>query len=269
METTVNDRIRKQPKYWALATAAILVTAFVLVQPMQAIQADVSTSVSPGEFEDCTVRSNELTDGDTPKGIYGDAPDDGIAMNTVKNRDVAKTIHAEKQIYDCFIIQGNLAIIVDVTIIAEIFQNLTTKEIEKTTAEVITCIKIEGSADLVNCYTTIPTGAVVLTGCDEDVLDHPLEMNTVNKGATVKTIKAEKEVFFCDFEPNIGSNVEPDDSPYLKKVDLVIFTDIWENLNTQNVIKKEVFSFRCVAIINTADVEACDYSLPDDITTPV
>ncbi|MGH9923636.1 MAG: hypothetical protein ACRD38_12885 [Nitrososphaerales archaeon] len=259
METTVNVS-RKQPKYWALATAAILVTAFVLVQPLQTIKADVVPQVSQGEFNQCVVRVNpDATNIDSSDPAFSskNAPEDGIAMNTIKKGDIVKTIHAEKQIFDCKIIQGGLNITVDVTIVAEIFENITSRDIERVQAEAITCIKTEFNADLVNCFATIPSGSVVLDDCDEEELKHPLEMNTVNKGNKVKTIKAEKEVFYCDFD-------RASDGPtYSKKVDLVIFTDIYEDLSElpdDPIVEKQAFSFRCVTIIATADVEACDFS---------
>jgi len=269
METT-EGKIRKQPKYWAITAAAIMLTAFVLVQPMQNSQADVVSTVNPDEIYKCKVRVKDFRYGDsggiTP-GIRVDSGrdlEDGIVMNTVKANGIAKTIHAEKQIYDCEIRQGNIPVIVDVTIIGEIFEDLNTKKILEQHAEVITCIKTEFNGELVNCYTTIPEGSVVLSGCVEQDLRHPMEMNTVNKGATVKTVKAEKEIFLCDLDPTTQVNDGPS-----KKVDLVIFVDIWENATTQEVTKREVFSFKCVAIIEFADVEACDFSTSDDITTPV
>ena len=265
METTVNV-VRKQPRYWALATAAILVTAFVLVQPLQTIKADVATEVSPGDFDRCTVRIVDDTGGnlDTADAAFSGklAPDDGIAMNTIRKGDIVKTIHAEKQIFDCKIVQGGLNITVDVTIIAEIFENMTSNSIERVQAEAITCIKTEFNADLVNCFATVPSGSVVLDGCDEMELTDPLEMNTVNKGNKVKTIKAEKEVFFCDFDRATQGPT------YTKKVDLVIFTDIYEDLSElpdDPVVEKQAFSFRCVTVIDEADVEACDFSLADTL----
>jgi hypothetical protein len=270
METT-EGKIRKQPKYWAISAAAIMLTAFVLVQPLQTVQADVSTEVGANELINCSVRVDNQEEGDSE---LADAPNarvsegwtvaDPIQMNTVKAGDVAKTVHAEKQVYDCQIEQGGIAVIVDVTIIAEIYENMTSKNIIRQQAEVLTCIKTQFNGELVNCYITIPEGSVVLTGCVEQRLESPIDMNTVNKNKIVKTIKAEKEIYFCDLDTDSAELA-------LKKVDLVIFAEIWENLNllpADPVIKKEVFTFKCVALIEFAFVEACDFSTTDDITEP-
>ena len=270
METT-EGKIRKQPKYWAITAAAIMLTAFVLVQPLQTVQANVSTEVGANELINCGVRVNDLEEGGPDGIVDGDTITedrwtvaDPIQMNTVKAGDVAKTVHAEKEVYDCEIDQGGIAVIVDVTIIAEIYENMTSKTIIRQQAEVLTCIKTEFNGELVNCYVTIPEGSVVLTGCVEQRLQSPIDMNTVNKNKIVKTIKAEKEIFLCDLDTD-------DPLTPLKKVDLVIFADIWENLNllpADPVIKKEVFTFKCVALIEFAFVEACDFSTTDDITEP-
>ena len=271
METT-EGKIRKQPKYWAITAAAIMLTAFVVVQPLQTVQADVSTEVGANELVDCSVRVDNLEegadeimadDGPVVRVTEGWTVADPIQMNTVKAGDVAKTVHAEKEIYDCEIEQGGIDVIVDVTTIAEIYENMTSRSIIRQQAEVITCIKTQFNGELINCYTTIPEGSVVLAGCVEQRLESPIDMNTVNKNKIIKTVKAEKEIFLCDLATT-------QEVP-LKKVDLVIFTDIWENLNllpADPVIKKEVFTFKCVALIEFAFVEACDFSTTDDITEP-
>jgi hypothetical protein len=81
----------------------------------------------------------------------------------------------------------------------------------------------------------------------------PQEMNTVIKGSVVKTIEAQKEIFLCDLD---------NDSRHEKKVDLVLFTDIWENLNRlpgNTVVQESSLSFRCVVNTDEAEVESCTF----------
>jgi hypothetical protein len=86
-------------------------------------------------------------------------------------------------------------------------------------------------------------------------LSHPLETNTVNKGKIAKTIEAQKEVFLCFFNTAI------------KKVDVILFTDIYEDLSTQEVVEVQFHAMRCVVLlfdqsdnIRDATVETCQFS---------
>ncbi|MGH7909636.1 MAG: hypothetical protein ACRENW_07290, partial [Thermodesulfobacteriota bacterium] len=81
-------------------------------------------------------------------------------------------------------------------------------------------------------------------------------MNTVLKGFLVKTIHAQKEVFECTFD-----NTDPADDV---RVDLVVFTEIFENLSkiTQTppqdtIIRTNFLSFRCITSLETLVVQSC------------
>jgi len=185
-----------------------------------------------------------------------DQAKDPISMNTVRNKNIVKTIHAEKQIFDCTLEQGAIPVIVDVTIIAEIYEDMNTQSIIKKDALTITCIKQESQATLIKCESSIPDDETVpVRDCAEESIAHPQEMNTVNKGSIVKTIEAQKEVFICDF----GNSNHHDD----KKVDVVLFSEIWENLSLlpSNPVVKHTFEvLRCTIVIDEAEVESCKFS---------
>lgn len=267
----LNAKLRKQTTYWAISTAAILVTAFVLVQPMQATVAEVS-------IEEIVLTNCEYNDNrDTWAPANERQPDDPVSMNTVvingnnnNGGGVAKTIHAEKQIFRCDTNQGELDVIVDLTIVAEIYENMTLvgglpqPPIRKQ-AEAITCIKGATTTVVYGCtWKKIPIGNTPVSVCEELAVSHPQEMNTVNRKKIVKTIIAQKEVFRC-----IYNNMDPMDD---KKVDVVLFEEIWENLALlapppqlnpsfgDPVIKKEFESMTCVIHIFTANAETCMFT---------
>jgi hypothetical protein len=232
MENNHNERTRKQ-KYCAIGMAILLVTTFVAMHPVQTSYAASAEAIP--QFDSCVLRT----------GI--NAPEDPISMNTivvdVKNHGIAKTIHAEKEIYDCDLVQGNLPVIVDVTTIAEKYENMTTQKTIRNQAEVITCIKTKEGATLIGCSTYRPSTSPVPVGtnCSEELITHPQEMNTVNKGSIVKTIEAQKEVFLCTLSGTVQ-----------KKVEIIVFAEVWENLNklpNDPVIKKTFESMRCVVLV--------------------
>ena len=229
-----------KPKYLATTAAALLVTAFVLVQPaMQAAYATIGLESLPG-YDDCTWRTSH---------------EDPISMNTVKNRDVVKTIHAEKEVFDCFLNQGNLPVIVDLTTYLEVYENITSQEVIETNAISTTCLKDEATATVIDCESKDVSTSPVFVGnnCSERTdITHPQEMNTVTKGKLAKTVEAQKEVFFCHLDGT------------LKKVDIVLFTEIYEDLNTQTTTSIQFLSARCVILetdnsddLQDAEVETC------------
>jgi len=305
--------------YWGISLAALLLAAFVLVQPMQMsygmtfeeICEQISEQVSE---EECLTELNEMRDAraairngngnvtvedistlgvpefDGCLSVYTNLdagllvvtgegrfpPEDGISMNTVRSGNIVKTIHAEKEVYLCKTAQGNIPVLVDVTVIGEIYEDVSTKSIINRQAEVITCMKIEETGQVIGCETeSVPADPTIVRNCFEDpffILDlsiisgpiltiplgiefttHPQEMNTVNKGSIVKTIEAQKEIFICNLDPsndfdlfNLGILLVPFTE---KKVDVVTFIEIWEDLSllpTDPIVKKTVESFRCV-----------------------
>ena len=185
---------------------------------------------------------------------------------------IVKTVHAEKQTFT--VEQDGISLIADVTIIAEIYEDLNTQLVMKQQAEVVTCLKFEDNAKLIDCKVTIPPeNFVPVDNCSESTVNgiqamntvvkggsssNSEGMNTVNRGALVKTIQAQKQIFECDF----NTPEEEDDM----LVHLVSITEIFENLNRlqldppQDTIVKRIFiSFRCVIAEQTGIVQACEF----------
>ncbi len=261
-------------KYKGITFAVVLVASFMLVQPImhQAYSVEeesvgIEGGVSP--YDDCTLR---------------DAHEDPISMDTVRSGKIVKTIHAEKEIFECFVIQGNIPVIVDVTTFIEIFEDITTRQVTGTKVLVTTCLKQNGTASVLDCASSEPgTTAIPLTNCAEDThITHPMEMNTVVKANSniAKTVESQKEVFLCDLD---GDSLKKPCSPTApraddptcfdpdKKVDVVLFTEIYENMVTRTIIDTQFYSMRCVVLItdNTlvsaggkqdAAVESCAFS---------
>jgi len=238
MNTTKNVR---QTTY-GVGLAAILVAAFMLVQPMNSYSQVGAEGIL---VNNCTLATQ---------------PDDPIDMNTVVGTktntqsldEYAKTIHREKQIFACEDLNNPSTIyIVEVAIFAEIIENMDQKKIIRKQAEVITCIK-DQDGFVIECQKRTPTTQTIASSnCEEQFVAHPEEMNTVvdtDNTNIVKTIDAQKEVFLCDFS---------------KKVDVIIFTELWENLDKlpgNPVFKRTVESLRCTMSTILAIVEACVYS---------
>ncbi len=231
-----------KPKYLATTAAVLLVTAFVLVQPtMQTAYATIGLEALP-DYDDCNWREGEH--------------EDPISMNTVRNRDIVKTIHAEKEVFDCFLNQGNLPVIVDLTTYLEVYENITSQEVLETNAISTTCLKDEFTATVIDCESLDVSTSPVFVGndCRESTdITHPQEMNTVVKGKLAKTVEAQKEVFLCTLSDGTT-----------KKVDIVLFTEIYEDLNTQTTTSTQFLSARCVILetdndgdLQDAEVETC------------
>jgi len=209
--------------------------------------------------------------------LIGSPPEDPISMNTVRNGNIVKTIHAEKEVYFCKTAQGGVPVIVDVTILGEIYEDIRTKSVLGKEALTITCMKLEANGQVIGCKTeAVPADTTIVINCfeepfflltipflnifDEEIplgplLTHPQEMNTVNKGNIVKTIEAQKEIFLCNLDPSNDIvinifNIIIFDIPFAeKKVDSVTVTEIWEDLSllpNNPGVKKTVESFRCV-----------------------
>lgn len=263
METNVK-RLRK---YSGIALGIVLVTAFVLVQPtLKTSYAQVNDEGAPA-FEYCS--------------FYGESqPDDPLGMNTVRVNSIAKTIIVEKEVFKCDTVQGDIGLIVDVTTVAEILENMTSKTIISKQAHVITCAKLDvryqeygdddddnGDGSVLGCDIYVPgTDFVPVTNCWEQELDHPQEVNTVNKGNTVKTIVAQKEIFVCIFDEKqpcwetCGRGYFDLDD---KKVDQYIIEEIWEDLRlapSDTVVQQNVESLRCTILIIDAFVESCRFT---------
>lgn len=242
----------EKPKYLAISAAVLLVTAFVMVQPTLNQAYAVGIEGLPA-YDNCD---------------EGSQPDDPVSMNTVRNKDIVKTIHAEKEVFFCFLEQGNLEVIVDLTTYLEVYENITSQEVIDTNAVATTCLKDEATAQVIDCesYEVGTSPVFVGSNCEEitnEGLTHPQEMNTVTKGKIAKTIEAQKEFFECELGPPSGAC--EGDPCVEKKVDIVLFTEIYEDLNTQETTSVQFLSARCVVLrtdgvdgdLQDAFVESC------------
>ena len=271
-------------KYSGITLGAVLIMAFVLVQPTMNQANAVGVEGLPS-YDKCI--SVDQLEEDT-------VSEDPISMNTVRSGNIVKTVHAEKEVFRCLLDQGNLPVIVDVTTYVEIYEDIVDREVIKTSALVTTCLKEPGplragggGATVIDCesYTPSSDPVPVSDTCLEppegsfSSLTHPQEMNTVNKGSIAKTVEAQKETFLCDldgFESSIilcAINLSDPtfNSPICfypdKKVDVILFTEIYENLSTQEVVDVQFHSMRCVVLINDSSdelrdaiVETCQFS---------
>ncbi|MGH9923373.1 MAG: hypothetical protein ACRD38_11535 [Nitrososphaerales archaeon] len=256
----------RKERLYSIGLASLLVTAFVLTQPMAYSQEveneDVSIEGIPA-FEDCD--DQFLVD---------------VSMDTVKNGSVILTTHSEKEIFECLTVQGNIEILVEVTVVAQIYENITTKDTIAKQVEVITCIRDPSQAKTYGCETDIPdTIPTPVVHCVSD--DIRKNQNSINKGKTVKTIEAQKILYLCDLD-GFERDVNNVDQPLLcaipkhkqspgtdptcfdpdKKVDEIIFTETWKDLSKlpNPIVKTSFESLRCVIKIDTATVESCKFT---------
>ena len=253
----METKAKRLTKYSTIGLGAMLVMAFVLVQPTMQKAYAVGIEGLPA-YDDCYFPENQ--------------PEDPISMNTVRNGDIVKTIHAEKEIFYCYLTQGDLPVIVDLTTYLEVYENISTQEVIETNAFATTCMKDgpygSATATVIDCESYEISTSPVFVGndCYETPIDHPQEMNTVTKGKLAKTVEAQKEVFLCllDAEPT----TEPCDELWyvddcvrvntIKKVDIVLFTEIYEDLNTQTTDPVQFLAARCVVLVtddNESDPE--------------
>jgi hypothetical protein len=236
----------KRLEYSGITLGVVLVMAFVLAQPTMNQVYAVGVAGLP-EYDDC-------------RDVRPQA-EDPLSMNTVRSGNIVKTIHAEKEIFICELDQGALEVIADVTTYIEVYENIVTREVLSASTVVTTCLKDENTSTVIDCESYVPPRSPVFVGsnCGEvqefSNITHPQEMNTVNKGNTVTTVETQKEVFFCTIAPAV------------KKVDVVTFTMIFENVATQTVDEVQFHAMRCVVLITDqsddlrdATVETCQFS---------
>ncbi len=251
METDLEDGLSKKPKYMAVSTT-ILMTVSLLMQPMFASYATNANGFP--DYDNCS--------------LLLDQPDDNITMQSSRYKNIVKTVHAEKELFSCFIAQTNfeMPVILDVTTYLEIYENIATHELVKASAYVVACQYIERDAAILGCESYVPSNDFApVSNCTMLPVLNPMEMNQVKKGKILKTIEAEKKIYRCDFEGNLGITIT-------KKVDIVAFTESFENLETLELTDVRVFAARCVALVNDngplgeiqdATVEACQFlSIP-------
>ena len=234
-----SEKLRK--KYLPMALAVYIATAYILLQPMQQISAQQIPSL-------VGCRVSLLS-----------PPLDATDMNTVIIGSKVKTIHVEKEVFDC---QKEITsppiytYIVDVSIYIEILEDLATfpTVAPKKTFEAVTCVKEANTGNLLGCQkSSIPSSTTLPTvlSCKSNAVYFPIEMNTVvGSNNTVKTVEAQKEVFNCSQPSALGGEAVKD---------ITIFTEIFEN-QTQGILKKTADSATCIKDVPKAKVLACKAS---------
>ncbi|MEM2760583.1 MAG: S8 family peptidase [Nitrososphaerales archaeon] len=190
--------------------------------------------------------------------------EDPISMNAIASTKggipIGKIVHSEKQVFNCELEQGNVPVIADVTIMVEVYHDMSTRSIVRNQAEVITCLKNLGDLSVIGCKARVPPKDPIVTqNCVEmNDITHKQEMSTIvspTDSSVVKTVEAQKEVFNCTF----GTLETTDD----KKVDVIIFTSIWEDLDKLNgntIVKRNIRAITCVVSVDKAIVESCKFS---------
>ena len=253
METGQVEIVPRRAKGWALGLGILLVTSFVLVQPMQ-----VDSTLFPTP-NNCKLRLPDTV----PR-----SPEDPVSLNTIKSGNIIKTIYAEKEVFDCQRDPGNLDTIADLTIIAEIFEDIDTRSVLIKRFTSVICLKNNATAvepKVIDCSTqTVNTGELDLINCIDRPLEHPQEINTVKRGKIVKTIEMQKEVFLCDpddLPPDPSSIPSPLDSDD-RKISVVIFTEIWEDLSLlpgDTITQKTFEAFVCVISMTSHSDHRCAF----------
>ena len=146
---------------------------------------------------------------------------DPVDMNTVIFKDIAKTIHVEKEAFTCKTKSGALVIAL-VSLYTELFTNMSTLHPSNKIVESDTCVKgyngtvlwchsshqEEGIPVVLNHTGMSLPGYPLEAACDPISLrtqpvPSPIEMETVvGTNGIVQTLEAEKEIFLCDFKQN-------------------------------------------------------------------
>jgi hypothetical protein len=213
-----------------LILTTILITGFLIFHPIQAEATIVSR---------CQIVN---------------PPTDPIDMNTVSFKEFVKTVHIEKEIFQC-VTNNGAPVIVVVSLFTELFENMRTLSTINKTAETVTCIKgYNGTISYCDSkQIPIIDEYPVRANCDPNSLRtldimSPIEMETiVDSEGISKTIEAEKEVFQCDFRENTPTRL----------LDVILFTEIFEDITSGQIIKKSVESISCLKDIQTAEVKIC------------
>ena len=175
-------------------------------------------------------------------------------MNTVIFKDIAKTIHVEKEIFKC-ITKNGAPVVAMVSLFTELFENLRTQSTLNKTVETVTCVKgYNGTVSYCNS-NQIPISREYPFAVSCDPLNlrilniaSPIEMETVvSSNGISKTVEAEKEAFLCTYKQNKPTQI----------LDVMLFTEIFEKVSCGTVIKKNVESISCLKDIGTAKVLKC------------
>ncbi|MGZ5491829.1 MAG: hypothetical protein ACXWE6_13985 [Nitrososphaeraceae archaeon] len=224
-----------------ILTALLIITGFIIIQPLQVQgQKEIATNIpDPIKVTKCQVVN---------------PPTDPIDMNTVIFKDIAKTIHVEKEIFKC-ITKNGAPVVAMVSLFTELFENLRTQSTLNKTVETVTCVKgYNGTVSYCNS-NQIPISREYPFAVSCDPLNlrilniaSPIEMETVvSSNGISKTVEAEKEAFLCTYKQNKPTQI----------LDVMLFTEIFEKVSSGTVIKKNVESISCLKDIGTAKVLKC------------
>lgn len=224
-----------------ILTALLIITGFIIIQPLQVQgQKEIATNIpDPIKVTKCQVVN---------------PPTDPIDMNTVIFKDIAKTIHVEKEIFKC-ITKNGAPVVAMVSLFTELFENLRTQSTLNKTVETVTCVKgYNGTVSYCNS-NQIPISREYPFAVSCDPLNlrilniaSPIEMETVvSSNGISKTVEAEKEAFLCTYKQNKPTQI----------LDVMLFTEIIEKVSSGTVIKKNVESISCLKDIGTAKVLKC------------
>ena len=197
---------------------------------------------------------------------------DPVDMNTVIFKNIAKTIHVEKEAFKCKTKSGALVIAL-VSLYTELFTNMSTLHPSKKTVESDTCVK-GYNGTVLWCHSshqeTYPgVGGLrpelefeypLATACNPISLrtqpvPSPIEMETVvGTNGIVQTVEAEKEIFLCDFKQNKPTTL----------LGVTLFTELYEDiLGKYPVLIKNFESVSCLTDIGSARVLKCSFGSYD------
>ncbi len=260
----------KSQRYKMKSVLLIVIVAFIIIEAITGatnftteVQAQVQATPPSTQ---CILSSSQ--------------PNDAIDMNTVIFESKVKTIHVEKEVFDCIaqtplnqtllkdvsiyseITEDptNRVLVRDITIYSEITEdisNITAVMDPQKTVSVITCSKDSNTGEVFGCEENVPQSAIPSTSsCVTIPVEFPVEMNTVidENSGLVKTIESQKEVFECN-------------EPFNTIKDLTTFTEVFESLsgNTQTPILKLFMTSSCVKDVTTANVIGCQFFGPKEI----
>ena len=197
---------------------------------------------------------------------------DPVDMNTVIFKNIAKTIHVEKEAFKCKTKSGALVIAL-VSLYTELFTNMSTLHPSKKTVESDTCVK-GYNGTVLWCHSShqeegirvldytfgYPPKNPLGAACDPISLrtqpvPSPIEMETVvGTNGIVQTVEAEKEIFLCDFKQNKPTTL----------LGVTLFTELYEDiLGKYPVLIKNFESVSCLTDIGSARVLKCSFGSYD------
>lgn len=237
-----------------------LMATFILLHPMELLAQPVSPIPTPSDchlsYTNPIAMNTVISSSPSGGGEGGNGP-----------REVAKTIHVEKETFVCP--QALFDQDIYVKKIEDLSDGIPIPLKGNTTYEVVTCAKDSHTGDVMGCEDKIPnnSSAPISGSCQQGPwgkvqLTDPLQMNTIVApyayGNIIKTVEAQKEVFGC---PTVVS-------PRIIK-DVTIYTEIFENFGSHAVETTKTYdTVICTKVVANLNVTGCQDSprLPIPIT---